>query len=211
MSQPLGTEGPLALALKKLLLEMDQGDLTLGEIFEILKGSGHSVLILFLCLPFMQPIPLLGLSTPMGLLIGIVALFDLLGRAPWIPKSWARRDLSGKTLRKILEVAETLLQKIEKWIHPRGAFWVRSWPSRLGSFFLLLSCGLLLALPLPVPFSNTVPAWTAFLHCLGKLEDDGLLVFVSYFLFVLCVAFFVLLALGVETGIGLFAPSLEGL
>jgi hypothetical protein len=59
----------------------------------------------------------------------------------------------------------------------------------------------LLALPLPIPFSNTFPAWAIFFHTLGQLEEDGALIIVSYIQTLLCFAYFGALALGLGFGL----------
>ena len=51
------------------------------------------------------------------------------------------------------------------------------------------------ALPLPIPFSNTVPAIVIFIHSLGRLERNGALLLLSYLIFGLCLGFFVVLIL----------------
>ncbi|MBX2989434.1 MAG: exopolysaccharide biosynthesis protein [Bdellovibrionaceae bacterium] len=190
--------------IQRLRREVEQGDLTLGEIFEILRGGGSYLVILFLCLPFLQPIPLPGLSTPLGLLIIFGALTHALGRQPWIPASWKKKDFASPALRKTLQVADAWVSKLERWIHPRWVVLVRPALMRWVNASVVIIAAFLLCLPLPVPFSNTVPALTIVLQAFGQLEEDGVLIVVSYLMFAACLSFFGGLALGVESGIGLF-------
>ena len=44
----------------------------------------------------------------------------------------------------------------------------------------IASGGLLLLLPLPIPFSNTIPAWAVVLLSAGMMERDGLLVLLGH-------------------------------
>jgi hypothetical protein len=43
--------------------------------------------------------------------------------------------------------------------------------------------GLILALPLPIPFTNLTAGWAMFCISLGTLEKDGLFVFIGYSIF----------------------------
>lgn len=46
---------------------------------------------------------------------------------------------------------------------------------------LLILNSILLALPLPIPFSNALPAWMIFFQALGHLEEDGFFIVLSYY------------------------------
>jgi hypothetical protein len=58
---------------------------------------------------------------------------------------------------------------------------------------VILVSALILLLPLPIPFSNVLPAWAIFLMACGLLERDGLFVFLGYVAFVIGAAYFILL------------------
>lgn len=191
----------------ELRREISEGDLTLGEIFDILKTSGHDLLILFICLPFMQPIPLLGLSTPLGILIILSTIQKMRGRAPWIPEAWRNHDFAGPVMSKTLEYAEWVLQKVSRLLHPRIQFLTLSpGPQVLNGIVVIISA-FLLSLPLPVPFSNMVPILVIVASTLGQLEEDGVWILMSYFLFLVCLGLFGGMALGVIKGIGLLGTS----
>jgi len=46
---------------------------------------------------------------------------------------------------------------------------------------ILIAGGILLATPFPVPlpFNNTMPAIGVLIACIGELEEDGLMVYIS--------------------------------
>ena len=57
----------------------------------------------------------------------------------------------------------------------------------------------MLLLPLPVPFSNVIPAWGVMLIAGGLLERDGAFIIAGYGASLLTVAFFVAIGVfGVE-------------
>ena len=51
---------------------------------------------------------------------------------------------------------------------------------RILTVLALASGGLLLLLPLPIPFTNTIPAWAVVLLAAGMMQRDGLLVLLGH-------------------------------
>lgn len=171
-------------------------EITISDIVKVFGDEGHFVLILFLIIPFLQPIPLFGLSTPFGILISIVAIFSYLKKPPAVPQRWGQKKLSQKTVLKIAEGSENFFKKLEKVIKPRGALFFTE-PFRTINICIIVANAIFLALPLPIPFSNMVPAWGILFQAIANLERDGILIAVSYVQMLLCLAFFGLLAYGV--------------
>jgi len=196
--------GPLLDHLDELEAKCLKGDPTLKEIFEVFGPDGHFVLILFMILPFLQPIPMLGLSTPFGLLIAFVACLAYLRKPPWIPNAWAQKKVAAKTVSRIAEGSERIFEKLAFLIHPRWNFLFKGIfrPINTG---LLIANAILLALPIPVPFSNAIPAWMILFQTLGSLEEDGLFIILSYLQTVLCLVYFFLLAKGLGAGFEMIA------
>lgn len=192
--------GPLIDHLDQIEQRCRQGDLSLQEIFDIFGSDGHFILMSFLILPFLQPIPLPGLSTPFGILIMLVAILAYLRKPPWIPKKWSQKKLSAQTILKIAEGSEKVFEKLTKILHPRMKFLFQD-PFRLLNTVLLVINALLLSLPLPIPFSNAFPAWSIAFMLLAYLEEDGIFVLLSYIGSLMCFAYFFALALGLEKGI----------
>lgn len=175
-------------------------DLSLEEIVQILGGESHFVLILFFILPFLQPIPLFGLSTPFGLLIALAAILCVLNKPPYVPKKWRTKKINKNTVYKIAEGADQIFNKIGKIFRPRMEYLFQG-PFRYLNAAIIVINAVLLALPLPIPFSNAVPAWVIFIHTVANLERDGVVAIVSYILSLASFAFFFLLAYGAKLGI----------
>jgi hypothetical protein len=72
---------------------------------------------------------------------------------------------------------------------------------------LLILNAILLALPLPIPFSNAIPAWMILFQALGHLEEDGFFIVLSYIQTAICLIYFGLLAFGVSSGIELLGAK----
>ncbi len=192
--------GPLLDHLDAIEAECSKGEIALKTIFNIFGIDGHYVLIFFLILPFLQPIPLFGLSTPFGLLIALVAYFAYRRRPPVIPKRWENKKLPGPTVLKIAEGSERVFEKLAFILYPRWKQFFKE-PFRMISSVLLIFNAILLALPLPIPFSNAFPAWMILFQALGHLEEDGFFILLSYIQTVACLIYFGFLAFGVSSGI----------
>ena len=191
-------------ALERINRAIDGGDLTLRDIFNILGEKGHLILILFLSVPFLQPVPLLGLSTPLGALIIIVGYFLLIQKPPWLPRRFADLVVAKSILHKTIEIILKIWKFLEKILAPR---WPRLHDShffRVANFILVALSAFLLALPLPIPFSNTVPTIAIVLNTIGQLEEDGVVIFLSFIAFVVSISFFAGLGAGVYFGVEYF-------
>jgi hypothetical protein len=195
---PLMTDsrrGPLLDHLDTLEARCEKGDLSLQDILDAFGVDGHYVLIAFLIIPFLQPLPLVGLSTPFGLFIGIIAVMAYLKRPPSLPKRLAKITVSATIVKRIATTSETVFEKISIFSHPRWTLFFRGGFRELNTLLLILNV-VLLALPLPIPFSNAIPAWMIAVHTIGQLEEDGLLIALSYLLTVFCFGYFAVLAKG---------------
>lgn len=167
--------------------------LTLREVIYVLRGRAYLMLVLLLALPFLTPLPLPGLSTPFGLAIAAVAFRLTLGQRPWLPKKLQRKQLPAGFFAKLFRVAERIIRFLEKFLRPR-------WPAFTGTALLLrlhalvmLIAAVALLLPLPIPFTNSFPAWAIVLIAGGLLERDGRAILLGYLVFVAGVLYFVFL------------------
>lgn len=134
---------------------------SIGEILNIFESLGPSIAAILLALPFLQPLPLVGLSTPLGLTIALSGWAVLSNRPIWVPRRFSNTQISSEIILKKVAILNGLTSKLHAFFQaptelPQSpADSTRRW---LG--FNVIIHGLLLALPLPIPFSNTIPAWT---------------------------------------------------
>jgi hypothetical protein len=166
---------------------------TLREVIYALRGRAYLLLVILLALPFIQPVPLPGLSTPLGLAIVLIALRLSLGQRPWLPMKIQRIRLPAGFFGKVMMFTTRLIRFLESVLRPRWA-WLTGTAllNQLHAVVVLVSA-LILLLPLPIPFSNVVPAWAIFLMACGLLERDGFFVFLGYVAFAIGAAYFILL------------------
>ncbi len=175
---------------------------TLGDLLRSLNERSHALIALFLATPFLQPIPLPAVSTVFGLAIAAVGLQMARGRPPWLPKRLSQRPISSALVHRITKTGQRLFKRFETFVRPRIAFFhSHPWMRRLAGA-VVLAGGLELSLPLPVPASNFLPAFSIALVALGSLEEDGLLVVLGFVAFVVAsiflAAIFFLPLMGVE-------------
>lgn len=154
--------------------------LSFRDIIDVLRGRGFDVLVIILALPFCQPIPLPGLSTPFGLALMVFGFRIALRQRPWLPDWILRREISYETLTKLVTGALAVASRMERVVHPRLRFFNR-WPSfTFLNGLVIVSSAFLLMLPLPIPFSNTIPAWSILLLAAGMMEEDGAVIVAGY-------------------------------
>lgn len=166
------------------------------EILEATKGRGFNLLLVCISLPFVSPIPLPGLSIPFGLVATLIGARLAAGKKPWLPQRLLLKEIPPRFLSRLLRAASWVLRKLEVGLKPRLAFVHESLVFRRVAGTLVMFCGLFLILPLPLPFSNSLPAWTILLLAAGALERDGAAFLGGCFSFAVTVAYFGLLAFG---------------
>jgi len=179
--------------LLHLQARMMTGPVTMRQIIYVLRGRAYTLLLILLALPFITPIPAMGLSTPFGLAIAFIALRLALGQRPWLPKKMQRKELPAGFLNLVLRFSARVIRILEAFLRPRiPAITGSTLLLRLHAVLILLAA-IELLLPLPIPFTNTLPAWAIILMAGGLLERDGLAVLLSYVVFAGSVVYFFLL------------------
>lgn len=169
------------------------GPLTLGELVHRMHHSGFGLIVIFICLPFLQPLPLGGLSTVLGPFVALLGVQLARGRKELALPAWiSKRRLEAKTIHLLLGAARAFFALAEKVARPRWSALARS--ERAAGAGIALS-GALLSLPFPIPLSNVICAGPATLLALGVLEDDGLLAVLGWLGLFLSISFHIGLAL----------------
>ena len=167
-----------------------RGPVSVAELMELAGPQGPAFLTIFFLLPFMQPIPLPGISTALGLIIALLGAGSTLDRAPWIPKRLARVAIETRTIERLCRALETLLARLERLVRPRAKDLLAMHWLRILNGVLWVLHALILSLPLPIPLSNSLPALVVLLLALGTMEDDIVVIAIAYVGVVLNVAFF---------------------
>ncbi len=152
-----------------------------AAIEQKLEGRGFASFALIFALPFVQPIPLPGVSIIIGLVMIAVGLRLTLGHAGILPRWLGRREIDGSKLVKMTQAARKAFAYIDPLFKPRLQLALQPPFNRAIGISITLS-GLALILPLPpvVLFSNSLPAWAIICVSVGYLERDGLFVLLGH-------------------------------
>ena len=184
---------PLSVELAQLREAFAERPATLREVIGVLAGRAYELLMILFALPFLLPASLPGSSTPFGFAVAVIAGQLALGRLPWLPRWLLDRQLPPGFFTKVVGVTAGVVKVLERALRPRlpavtGARWLNG----LHLCFVVVA-GLLLALPLPIPFTNTFPGWAILLLTAGLMERDGWFVLAGYAMLAATAVFFTLL------------------
>jgi hypothetical protein len=170
--------------LRLLLERADGGEMTMEQIENALPESTmYGMLMVLFALPFSLPVSIPGISTPFGLAIMGMGVCLIAGVHPRMPRRAKAVNIEFSRLKRIVEKGIWLSQKLERFIRRgRLAFLVDSKFSRRFIGAMVVSSGFYLALPLPIPLTNTIPAYSLIFLAIGWMEGDGLLIVLGYVL-----------------------------
>jgi hypothetical protein len=206
VAKPRKLSEDLALILREFEIET----VTLREVMKVLHGRGYVLLVMLLALPFATPVPLPGLSTPFGLVIALIGLRLALGQKPWLPARLLDTALSPRFFKKVFAAAHKILRGFEYLLRPRW-LWLTGSPRLLQAHAIpIFFAAVMLLLPLPIPFSNILPAFSVLLFAAGLLERDGIFILIGYVVFLCAVTFFVGIGFAGAEGLETFREWLGG-
>lgn len=154
------------------LLRMEGEAITVRQLVERVGDRGFGLLLLVLSLPSALPVPAAGYSVPFGLLLLVLAVQMIAGRThPVFPARLQRVTLGRGFADKLLSGAAWLFRRLEWVIRPRMR-WVGRRPGRVLMGALVMAMAILMIIP--IPLTNTAPAFVIFLIGIGLTEEDGL-------------------------------------
>jgi hypothetical protein len=183
----------LSQILSQLLVEYTDRPLPLSVVLKQVGNSRFGTIAGILTMPMLipLPIPLAGFSALVGSGIILVGCQLALGyEKPYLPQRIARIELSPAASQKLLKNINRLLRPLEKMSRYRFSRFSNSG----GGYRITGAClawdALLMSLPLPIPLTNIVPAYTILFLAIGLLEFDGLFILIGYGMTVATTIFF---------------------
>jgi hypothetical protein len=150
------------------------------NLFLELKEKGPLFVILVLCLPFLQPIPIPIISTLIALIISIQSWAFLKKSTPILLKKWEEFEITEERFLFIERGAQRVIPILNHFIKERISYLFDIILIRFISGITLILLSLFLALPLPIPSSNLIPAIGIFSITISHLERDGVFLLLSY-------------------------------
>jgi hypothetical protein len=164
------------------------------EFLELIGEQGGLISCLILVAPFLFPVSIPGSSLPFGLAIILINIGIITKTHPLLPKRVMDYKISQNTMITLLNGINRVLHGLEKFIKPRFTFLTRK-PMDHGNNVVMIFCAFLLMLPLPVPLTDFLPAYSILFLTLGSIESDGYLVLAGYSVAIVTTIYFILIAL----------------
>jgi len=149
--------------------------LSIGMLVSHTGRDALLIVSLISILPFMQPIPVPGLSTILGFIIFLQGVALVFKGEPLLSEKMREIKISSELFRLIRGAfirVSWITSRISNFKHP----WAKSYPSRVLCGIAIMTSAAFLSLPLPIPFSNFIPALAIFMICAGLLEEDLMLI-----------------------------------
>lgn len=153
--------------------------ITLGTIVDRIESESILILCLIAIIPFMQPIPIPGLSSVLGFIAFLQGVGLLFWRKPLLTQKLRGVQITHEKFAKIHKAAmkfNVVTSKISTFKSPLAS---SSLSHTLSGISIIFSAAFL-SLPLPIPFSNFIPALSIFLICVGMLEEDIILLLIGH-------------------------------
>jgi len=176
-------DAPLSKRIAVLLENSGQQEITLNFLLERTEGRGVFPLIILLCIPFIAPVSVPGMSTPLGLAMILMMLASFRGQKARFPKRIGDRRLPPKAIKIIQSGGLKFLRFIEKVVRPRRTGWMSWRAARICNGLVLIWMAFLLALPIPPllpPMTNAFPSYAIILLAASMMEGDGLMIWAGY-------------------------------
>lgn len=188
----------LVITLKRFAEDSKTQPLPLGKALDTLDQAAYALIALILALPFLQPFPL----GPLTVLGGIT--FAALGWQMWrghespvLPQKIRDVEMSSKTWGTLVKVCLKVVSFCRLFTRPRYTHLVSGRQGQKIGGIVLMSAGLLMAIPFGVlPFNNMLPGLAILFFCIGELEDDGLMVIIAFGWLIFTVIYFTLFFFG---------------
>jgi hypothetical protein len=168
---------------------IDLGEVSVKSLLDLLLADGIHIMVIILIAPFLIPVSIPGSSTPFGILIILLELSVLFNRPLVLPKMVSGYTLSEESMNKLFEVLYKAMSYIEKISKPRGNLTKNKVLDKLNSVIIIV-LAILLFLPLPIPFTDFIPAVSILLLSVSCLEDDSYLLILGYIASILTMGYF---------------------
>lgn len=149
---------------------------TLGEMADELRHDGQIIISLICILPFMQPIPIPGLSSILGIVIVFQAIGLIFLDKPLLTRKLRAVEIDEKKFNIIYKAAQKFTYITNKMAAMPMPNLVQSKLNKVITGIWIILMAAFLSLPLPIPFSNFLPALAIFFLCVGMLEDDLIII-----------------------------------
>lgn len=164
------------------------------EFLDLIGEQGGLISCLILVAPFLLPVSIPGSSLPFGLAIILINIAILTKTHPLIPKMVMEYKISQNAMVTLLNGMNRILKGLEKFVKPRLNIITKPYMDKINNVFMIF-CAFLLMLPLPVPLTDFLPAYSILFLTLGSVENDGYMVIAGYVVAFVTAVYFLLIAI----------------
>ena len=158
-------------------LKSGERTITVGKFVEHISSRGIETALLLFSLPAALPAPAFGHATLLGPLIVLFGIQLIIGRdSLWLPHRIRRKNIPVKFISFLKKKGLPFLRKIEERLgRKKRLLSRRALQAPIGIVVIVMA----LIMMIPVPFTNTVPAFVVFVLSLGLITNNDLLVLFS--------------------------------
>jgi hypothetical protein len=193
MSKESTTESTSKI-ISEVAEQIPEDGVNFREFLDLIGEQGGLISCLILVAPFLLPVSIPGSSLPFGLAIILINIAILTKSHPLIPKMVMEYKISQNAMVSLLNGMNRILKGLEKFVKPRLNLITKPYMDQINNVFMIF-CAFLLMLPLPVPLTDFLPAYSILFLTLGSVENDGYMVIAGYLMALITAIYFLLIAL----------------
>lgn len=175
--------------------EIPPEGITFKEFLKLIGDHGILLSCAVLVAPFLIPVSIPGSSLPFGLAIALLNISLLLGGRNLLPGPVMNYQVSQESMIRILNGMKRILSGLERFSNPRFMVMTSTLTIKHFNSVIIIWCAFLLMLPLPIPLTDSLPAYSILFLAVGSLERDGYLILAGYVTAVLTSVYFGLMIL----------------
>ncbi|WP_230531358.1 exopolysaccharide biosynthesis protein [Microvirga roseola] len=165
-------------AVLRAVIDQAKGEtISIGQIIEAFGERAFGFVLILFSLPNCVPAPP-GVAGIVGTPVLIFGIQMMLGhRRPWLPKFILRRTVSVAKFKRLIDIAEPKLQKLERLCKPRLTQLFSVVGDRMIGLFAFLVA---LSVLIPFPGTNFPPSIALVIASIAVMEEDGYLLILGY-------------------------------
>jgi hypothetical protein len=196
MSEPLSAYDELVQTLNMFAAQAATEPLAFGTAIDKLDHSAYTFTATLAVLPFLQPIPL-GFFALIGSAAFIALGLQLFKNEPKLvlPQKIRNVTLGLRTRQALVTTCLKIIGCFRKLSKPRMKFLTEGATGRKIGGLIYIAVGVLVAVPLGgvVPFKNFFPSLAILFHGTAEVEQDGLMIIMSFLCLLLTLILYSLL------------------
>jgi hypothetical protein len=167
-----------ASAVLRAVIDEAKGEtISIGAIIEAFGERAFGFVLILFSLPNCVPnVP--GIAGIVGTPVLIFGIQMMLGHTrPWLPGFILRQTVSVAKFKRLIDIAEPKLQKLESYCKPRLLQLFGPFGDRVVGFFAFLVA---VSVLIPFPGTNFPPSIALVIASIAIMEEDGYLLIVGY-------------------------------